>query len=92
MVPGNLWIPEETDHCWQEDDPPCRSGNVTGRLEEKEEKLSVSTNSGFLGEIIHTHKVFAQLHQRLREMGSLHPRHIGGGRHNVRTPEFEEKV
>jgi hypothetical protein len=23
---GNLWILEEIDHCWQEDDPPCKSG------------------------------------------------------------------
>jgi hypothetical protein len=25
-------------------------------------------------------------------MGSLCPRHVGAGQHNVRTPEFEEEV
>jgi hypothetical protein len=36
--------------------------------------------------------MFARLHQRLRETGSLRPRHVGGGRRNVRTPESEEEV
>jgi hypothetical protein len=33
--------------------------------------------------------MFAQLHQRLQETGSFRPQHVGGGRRNVRTPEFD---
>jgi hypothetical protein len=38
------------------------------------------------------HAMIAQLHQCLRETGFLCSQHFGGGRHNVRTPEFEEAV
>jgi hypothetical protein len=38
------------------------------------------------------HTMFARHHQRLRETGSLRPQHVGGGQHNVRTPEFEEEA
>ena len=38
------------------------------------------------------HAMFPRLFRRLRETGNLRPRHVGGGRRNVRTPEFEEEV
>jgi hypothetical protein len=36
--------------------------------------------------------VFARLHQRLLETGSLRSLYVGGGRRNIRTPEFEEEA
>src|SRR5678816_3181528 len=38
------------------------------------------------------HTMFARLHQRLRENGTLRPRCIGGRPRNTRTPAFEEEV
>ena len=38
------------------------------------------------------HSTFAAIHQRLREMENLHPQHVGCGRRDVRTPEFEDDV
>jgi hypothetical protein len=30
LVAGQLWIPEETGRCRQEDDPLCKSGTAQG--------------------------------------------------------------
>lgn len=38
------------------------------------------------------HTMFARLHQRLRDTGSLRPQHTGAVQRNVRTPAFDEEV
>ena len=38
------------------------------------------------------HTTFAAIHRRLGETGNLRPRAVGGGRRDVRTPDFEDAV